>query len=159
MWSWFYLAHSGPFLGSAVLSRHHIIVFLLGSPIDLAPLFLQWASCCPWRASNPAHRGTPEPQGQQGENDPGKYPFQDPALLGLGKSCLKAAMKDSREKAHPSSRLTDWQLSRNLGIPKDKGFQRNTLMGFTSFLRELPLGSKSNRKFKRFSWKGDICLG
>lgn len=53
-------------------------------PLDLAPFLLQWASCCPWGASNPTHRGTPEPQGQPGEDDPGKEPLQDPALWGLG---------------------------------------------------------------------------
>ena len=71
-----------------------IVVLSLG-PLDLAPLFLQWASCCPWRASNPAHRGTPEPQGQPGENDPGKYHSRT-QHFGAWRKSLKGVVQNSR---------------------------------------------------------------
>merc|ERR1712088_210469 len=37
---------------------------------DLAPHLLQRAPCCPRGAARPPHRGPPQPQGQQGEDDP-----------------------------------------------------------------------------------------
>jgi len=38
---------------------------------DLAPHVLQRAACCPRGAPGPADRGTPQPQGQQREDDTG----------------------------------------------------------------------------------------
>lgn len=116
------------------------------APLDLAPLFLQWTSCCPWRASNPAHGGTPEPQGQPGENDPGKYPLWGPALQ-VGKVHLEGAVQDSRELFQPSRPLTDPQCSRNLGMRTD----RSILMYSHSHCRSYsPLTCTSNRTLKRF---------
>merc|ERR1712088_1158161 len=37
---------------------------------DLASHLLQRAPCCPRGAARPPHRGPPQPQGQQGEDDP-----------------------------------------------------------------------------------------
>lgn len=61
-----------------------------------------------------------------------------------GKSCLKGAGQESREGAQPSSLLTDQQLPRNLGIPKD----RNIMMLLTPLGQERPLDSRSNRKLE-----------
>lgn len=54
--------------------------FPLPAP-DLAPLLLQRAARGPRGAPDAAHRGTPEPQGQPGEDDPGEEP-RDPQRWG-----------------------------------------------------------------------------
>lgn len=132
------------------MAAHHCVSSLSPNSLDLAPLFLQRASCCPWRASHPAHGGAPEPQGQSGKNDPGKYATPAHNTLGSGESSVRRRLCRTAERR---PELGVHQQTDNLQWTQGSQRTGTAWWYLHPSCRDQPFASKSNRKFKRFHWE------